>query len=165
MGPHLVRPRATPPNTLAIRPCRLLPWNPRYQIITLCFLATLTAYVERTGFSIAYTGMAKTAGLSESVKGTVLSAFYWGYALSQVDFRADLGPLCAVNISAGLPRGALVEHTCLHAAHQQGFPAWTNPARRCFTLPSQLCVCGMLGNQSAGMVHKSPPLLHINNSS
>lgn len=72
------------PNTLP-RCCRLLPWNPRYQIIALCFLATLTAYVERTGFSIAYTGMAKTAGLSESVKGTVLSAFYWGYALSQVN--------------------------------------------------------------------------------
>ncbi|KAL6781916.1 PHT4B [Auxenochlorella protothecoides x Auxenochlorella symbiontica] len=84
---HYSKPavRSTGPCTKpGARRSRLLPWNPRYQIITLCFLATLTAYVERTGFSIAYTGMAKTAGLSESVKGTVLSAFYWGYALSQI---------------------------------------------------------------------------------
>jgi ACS family sodium-dependent inorganic phosphate cotransporter len=59
----------------------------RYQIVAACFLATLTAYVERVGFSIAFTEMAKTAGLDESAKGTVLSAFYWGYALSQVRGR------------------------------------------------------------------------------
>jgi len=58
--------------------------EPRYQIVLACFLATFTAYVERVGFSIAFTDMAKTAGLDESVKGTVLSAFYWGYAVSQV---------------------------------------------------------------------------------
>ena len=27
--------------------------------------------------------MAKQAGVSEAVKGTVLSAFFWGYAVSQ----------------------------------------------------------------------------------
>lgn len=48
-----------------------------------CFLATFTAYVERVGFSIAFTAMAKQAGVSEAVKGTVLSAFFWGYAVSQ----------------------------------------------------------------------------------
>lgn len=48
------------------------------------FLATFTAYVERVGFSIAFTDLAKEAGVDESVKGAVLSAFYWGYALSQV---------------------------------------------------------------------------------
>ncbi|CAL8466206.1 g5742 [Coccomyxa elongata] len=58
--------------------------EPRHQITLLCFLATFTAYVERVGFSIAYTAMAKKANVSESVKGTVLSAFYWGYGVSQV---------------------------------------------------------------------------------
>lgn len=58
--------------------------EPRYQIVLVCFLATFVAYVERVGFSIAFTAMAKTAEIDESVKGTVLSAFYWGYALSQV---------------------------------------------------------------------------------
>jgi ACS family sodium-dependent inorganic phosphate cotransporter len=41
------------------------------------------AYCERVGFSIAYTAMAKAAGVSEARKGSVLSAFYWGYGLSQ----------------------------------------------------------------------------------
>lgn len=62
----------------------LLPQEPRHQITLLCFLATFTAYVERVGFSIAYTAMAKRVNVSESVKGTVLSAFYWGYGVSQV---------------------------------------------------------------------------------
>lgn len=58
--------------------------EPRYQIVFACFLATFTAYVERVGFSIAFTTLAKDANLDESLKGTVLSAFYWGYAVSQV---------------------------------------------------------------------------------
>ena len=33
--------------------------EPRFQIVLACFLATLTAYVERVGFSIAFTEMAK----------------------------------------------------------------------------------------------------------
>ncbi len=58
--------------------------QPRYQIVMVMFFATLAMYVERVGFSIAFTAMAKDASLDESVKGTVLSAFYWGYAVSQV---------------------------------------------------------------------------------
>lgn len=53
-------------------------------IVVACFAATLTAYVERVGFSIAFTAMAKAAGLDEVVKGGVLSAFFWGYSVSQV---------------------------------------------------------------------------------
>ena len=56
----------------------------RYIICFLCFLATFTAYVERVGFSIAFTDMAKASKADESVKGMVLSAFYWGYGVSQV---------------------------------------------------------------------------------
>lgn len=56
----------------------------RYQIVFACFLATFTAYVERVGFSIAFTAMAKEAQIGEGIKGTVLSAFFWGYAVSQV---------------------------------------------------------------------------------
>jgi sugar phosphate permease len=58
--------------------------EPRYQIVFACFLATFAMYVERVGFSIAFTAMAKEAALDESSKGTVLSAFFWGYAVSQV---------------------------------------------------------------------------------
>ncbi|KAF5827740.1 major facilitator superfamily domain-containing protein [Dunaliella salina] len=57
----------------------------RHIIVLATFLATFCAYVERVGFSIAFTAMAKdNASIGESVKGTVLSAFYWGYGLSQV---------------------------------------------------------------------------------
>ena len=55
----------------------------RLAILVACFLATFVAYVERVGFSIAYTVMAKEAAVSDAVKGTVLSAFFWGYGLSQ----------------------------------------------------------------------------------
>lgn len=56
----------------------------RHQVSIACFLATLFMYVERVGFSIAFSEMAKRAGLDESVMGTVLSSFYWGYGLSQI---------------------------------------------------------------------------------
>lgn len=53
-------------------------------IVATCFLATFLAYVERTGFSVAFTAAARDQNLDEAVKGTVLSSFFWGYALSQV---------------------------------------------------------------------------------
>lgn len=56
----------------------------RHAIVGVLFCATATVYIERVGFSIAFTAMARTAGLGEGLKGTVLSAFYWGYVLSQV---------------------------------------------------------------------------------
>ncbi|KAL3151824.1 hypothetical protein ABBQ38_012791 [Trebouxia sp. C0009 RCD-2024] len=58
--------------------------EPRHLIVLACFLATLSAYVERVGFSIAYTAMAKVDNVDEATKGTVLSAFYWGYGVAQV---------------------------------------------------------------------------------
>jgi ACS family sodium-dependent inorganic phosphate cotransporter len=56
--------------------------EPRHLVVVVCFLATLTAYVERTGFSIAYTLMAED--IDQSTKGMVMSAFYWGYGISQI---------------------------------------------------------------------------------
>ena len=55
----------------------------RSLVVAACFLATFIAYVERTGFSVAYTAAAKEHAVSEAVKGTVLSSFFWGYAVSQ----------------------------------------------------------------------------------
>ena len=62
----------------------------RHAVTLACFLATLSAYVERVGFSIAYTAMAKVAKVDEATKGTVLSAFYWGYGVSQVNVKMYL---------------------------------------------------------------------------
>jgi ACS family sodium-dependent inorganic phosphate cotransporter len=69
----------------AQRTCK--PVTPKVLIVLSCFLATFTAYVERVGFSIAFTAMCKQSQLDEHVKGNVLSAFYWGYGVSQVSYQ------------------------------------------------------------------------------
>ncbi|KAH7529155.1 hypothetical protein FEM48_Zijuj05G0154500 [Ziziphus jujuba var. spinosa] len=56
----------------------------RYLIVILTFISTSVCYVERVGFSIAYTVAADAAGVNQSSKGTILSTFYYGYACSQV---------------------------------------------------------------------------------
>lgn len=56
----------------------------RYLIVILTFFCTSVCYVERVGFSIAYTVAADATGVNQSSKGTILSTFYYGYACSQV---------------------------------------------------------------------------------
>ncbi|KOM26899.1 hypothetical protein LR48_Vigan338s000900 [Vigna angularis] len=56
----------------------------RYLIVILTFICTSVCYIERVGFSIAYTVAADGAGVNQSSKGTILSTFYYGYACSQV---------------------------------------------------------------------------------
>ncbi|KAG6551061.1 hypothetical protein Mapa_007296 [Marchantia paleacea] len=56
----------------------------RYVTVLLTFLCTCVCYIERVGFSIAYTAAASSAGVGDSTKGHLLSAFYYGYASSQV---------------------------------------------------------------------------------
>ncbi|CAK8575229.1 unnamed protein product [Lathyrus sativus] len=56
----------------------------RYLIVLLTFICTSVCYIERVGFSIAYTVAADAAGVKQSTKGTILSTFYYGYAVSQV---------------------------------------------------------------------------------
>lgn len=36
--------------------------QPRFLIVLACFLATMTAYIERVGFSIAFTAMCSKVG-------------------------------------------------------------------------------------------------------
>lgn len=56
----------------------------RYLIVLLTFFCTCVCYIERVGFSIAYTVAADAAGVDQSTKGIILSTFYYGYACSQV---------------------------------------------------------------------------------
>ncbi|KAL8160361.1 hypothetical protein V2J09_001898 [Rumex salicifolius] len=56
----------------------------RYVIVLLTFICTSVCYIERVGFSIAYTIAADAAGVNQSSKGTILSTFYYGYACSQI---------------------------------------------------------------------------------
>ncbi|XAR60043.1 hypothetical protein NMG60_11033273 [Bertholletia excelsa] len=56
----------------------------RYVIVILTFICTSVCYIERVGFSIAYTVAADAVGVNQSSKGVILSTFYYGYACSQV---------------------------------------------------------------------------------
>ena len=60
----------------------------RHTIVALCAAATAVAYIERVGFAIAYAAAADAAAAggarADASTGAVLSAFYWGYALSQI---------------------------------------------------------------------------------
>ncbi|KAG6467587.1 hypothetical protein ZIOFF_074617 [Zingiber officinale] len=56
----------------------------QYSIILLTFIYTSVCYLERIGFSIAYTAAADSIGVNQSSKGLILSVFYYGYVVSQV---------------------------------------------------------------------------------
>ncbi|KAK7283820.1 hypothetical protein RIF29_13566 [Crotalaria pallida] len=56
----------------------------RYLIVILTFVCTSVCYIERVGFSIAYTVAADSLSVNQSTKGSILSTFYYGYAFSQV---------------------------------------------------------------------------------
>ncbi|MQL78112.1 hypothetical protein Taro_010532 [Colocasia esculenta] len=56
----------------------------RYLIVVLTFICTNVCYIERVGFSIAYTAAADAVGVNQSSKGLMLSSFFYGYAMSQV---------------------------------------------------------------------------------
>jgi ACS family sodium-dependent inorganic phosphate cotransporter len=58
--------------------------RPRYLIVVLTFAATFIAYLERVGFSVAYTAVAIEQHVDQATKGWVLSSFYYGYAVSQI---------------------------------------------------------------------------------
>ncbi|CAI5464047.1 unnamed protein product [Closterium sp. Yama58-4] len=56
----------------------------RYVVVLLTAACTTVCYIERVGFSVAYSLVANRNHVDQATKGWVLSAFYYGYALSQV---------------------------------------------------------------------------------
>ncbi|VAH21044.1 unnamed protein product [Triticum turgidum subsp. durum] len=56
----------------------------RYVIVLLTFICTNVYYIERVGFSIAYTVAADAINVNQANKGLILSMFYYGYVLSQI---------------------------------------------------------------------------------
>lgn len=68
-----------------VMPTQLVGSVPAHHTITwMIFLCTLACYLERQGFSIAFTELAHQAELNEEVKGHVLSGFFYGYAVMQI---------------------------------------------------------------------------------
>jgi ACS family D-galactonate transporter-like MFS transporter len=56
----------------------------RWSIVGLLFAARLINYLDRATISVALPRLAKDLALSPIVKGALLSAFFWSYALMQV---------------------------------------------------------------------------------
>ncbi len=56
----------------------------RHIIVGLFFLSTVICYVDRVNVSIAIIPMARDLGYSAAAQGLILSAFFWGYIVSQL---------------------------------------------------------------------------------
>src|SRR4029078_4308541 len=56
----------------------------RYTLIVLCFLATFICYLDRTNISVTVIPMAQQFCCDPKREGTVLSAFFVGYLMTQI---------------------------------------------------------------------------------
>jgi MFS transporter, ACS family, solute carrier family 17 (sodium-dependent inorganic phosphate cotransporter), other len=74
-----VAPRAAPGRNLAAPS-----WPRRYTVIGLFFLSTVICYLDRVNVSVAIIPMARQLGYSPATQGLILSAFFWGYIVSQL---------------------------------------------------------------------------------
>jgi MFS family permease len=59
-------------------------WQRRYTLVGLGFAATFICYIDRVNISVAIIPMAADLGWNATTQGTVLSAFFVGYLLTQV---------------------------------------------------------------------------------
>lgn len=58
-------------------------WQKRFTVLGLTFLAFIICYLDRVNISIAAVAMQEELGWSETTKGYVFSAFFWGYLAMQ----------------------------------------------------------------------------------
>eukprot|EP00742_Colponemidia_sp_Colp-10_P005209 GILJ01005564.1.p1 GENE.GILJ01005564.1~~GILJ01005564.1.p1 ORF type:complete len:468 (-),score=37.69 GILJ01005564.1:149-1486(-) len=56
----------------------------RYILVLLCFFGIIVCYADRTNFSVAVIDMSKEYLWSDSMQGVMLSAFWYGYAITQI---------------------------------------------------------------------------------
>jgi ACS family sodium-dependent inorganic phosphate cotransporter len=59
-------------------------WQQRFNLVALCFGATFLCYIDRVNISVAIIPMAESLGWGVETQGTVLSAFFVGYLLTQI---------------------------------------------------------------------------------
>jgi len=59
-------------------------WPRRYTVVGLFFFSTAICYVDRVNVSVAIIPMARDLGYAPATQGLVLSAFFWGYIVSQL---------------------------------------------------------------------------------
>jgi ACS family sodium-dependent inorganic phosphate cotransporter len=59
-------------------------WPHRATVVALCFAAIFLCYIDRVNISVAIIPMAKQFGWDKTLQGTVMSAFFVGYLLTQI---------------------------------------------------------------------------------
>ena len=59
-------------------------WPRRYTIIGLFFVSTFICYLDRVNISVAIIAMGRDLGYDPATQGLILSAFFWGYIVSQL---------------------------------------------------------------------------------
>jgi hypothetical protein len=118
----------------------------RYRIVAACFLATFVAYVERVGFSIAFTEIAKGAGAGESLKGAVLSAFYWGYGVSQV-----------WGLVGGVMRSGWVDRESLGPRGRRAAKGWLGVARSLLRATAAAAAAAERARRRAARIERAGP--------
>jgi MFS transporter, ACS family, solute carrier family 17 (sodium-dependent inorganic phosphate cotransporter), other len=59
-------------------------WGRRHSVLAMCFVAMFIAYSDRVNISVASVAMLEELHWNETVKGTVLSAFFIGYLLFMI---------------------------------------------------------------------------------
>lgn len=59
-------------------------WPRRFTLVGLCSLGTFICYIDRVNISVAIIPMAQEAGWDRTTQGVVLSAFFYGYLLTQI---------------------------------------------------------------------------------
>lgn len=58
--------------------------NLRWAVVGMCFAGTSINYLDRANLSIAMPDIVKEFGISHTVEGLILGAFFWTYALFQL---------------------------------------------------------------------------------
>jgi ACS family sodium-dependent inorganic phosphate cotransporter len=72
------------PSAIAASAPRAGGWRHRYTLVVLCCAATFICYLDRTTISVAIIPMAQQFGWGPERQGTILSAFFIGYMLTQI---------------------------------------------------------------------------------
>src|SRR5260370_35170689 len=89
-------------------------WPRRYTVIGLFFFSTVICYLDRVNVSVAVIPMARDLGYSPASQGLILSAFFWGYIVSQLagGWLADgfVGTMALAFGFGAWSRGTLLRH-------------------------------------------------------
>jgi MFS family permease len=93
------------------------------RIALLLFLIYLVAFADRTNISVAAPAIATTFGLSATITGVLLSAFFWGYIVTMVPggwLAQRVGPKRVITVASaalGLTTMAVRKRLSAAAAH------------------------------------------------